>query len=55
MDACDPTINIKDLKTLIKQYTGANLKLSTVKLSANWYRIPYYFIQVIKNKRYAFN
>ena len=28
MDACDPTINIKDLKTLIKQNTGADLKLS---------------------------
>ena len=28
MDACDPTINIQDLKTLIKQNTGANLKLS---------------------------
>jgi len=28
MDACDPTINIKDIKTLIKQNTGANLKLS---------------------------
>ena len=28
MDACDPGIDIKNLKTLIKQNTGTDLKLS---------------------------